>query len=36
MLVFSLLALALAWFAFKRLSRGQDAGLETFAAGAAK
>jgi spermidine/putrescine transport system permease protein len=36
MLVFSLLALTLAWFAFKRLSRGQEAGLETFAAGGAK
>ncbi len=33
---FSLLALALAWFAFQRLSRGQEAGLETFAAGGAK
>ncbi len=36
LLVFSLLALVLAWFAFQRLSRGQEAGLETFAAGAAK
>ena len=34
LLVFSLLALVLAWFAFQRLSRGQEAGLETFAAGA--
>jgi spermidine/putrescine transport system permease protein len=36
LLVLSLLALVLAWFAFQRLSRGQEAGLETFAAGAAK
>jgi spermidine/putrescine transport system permease protein len=36
MLVFSLLALVLAWLAFKRFARGQNAGLETFAAGAAK
>jgi len=36
LLAFSLLALVLAWFAFQRLSRGQEAGLETFAAGAAK
>ncbi len=34
MLVFSLLALTFAWFAFKRLSRGQDTDVGTFAAGA--
>jgi spermidine/putrescine transport system permease protein len=34
LLAFSLLALVLAWFAYKRLSRGQDARLDTFAAGA--
>lgn len=33
MLALSLLALVFAWFAFKRLSRGQDARLETFAGG---
>ncbi|HEX6024034.1 MAG TPA: ABC transporter permease [Solirubrobacter sp.] len=32
LLVLSLLALVLAWFAFKRLSRGQETRLETFAA----
>ena len=36
MLALSLLALVIAWFAFQRLSRGQQAGLETFAAGGAK
>ncbi|HEY6886708.1 MAG TPA: ABC transporter permease subunit [Solirubrobacter sp.] len=36
MLVFSLLALTLAWLLFKRLSRGQEAGVGTFAAGAAQ
>ena len=36
MLALSLLALVVAWFAFRRLSRGQEAGLETFAAGGAK
>jgi spermidine/putrescine transport system permease protein len=34
LLVLSLLALVLAWFAFRRLSRGQETGLDTFAAGA--
>jgi spermidine/putrescine transport system permease protein len=34
MLVLSLAALVLAWFAFRRLSRGQETRLETFAAGA--
>jgi spermidine/putrescine transport system permease protein len=34
LLVFSLLALVLAWFAFRRLSRGQETRLDTFAAGA--
>ena len=32
LLVLSLLALVFAWFAFKRLSRGQDVHVETFAA----
>jgi spermidine/putrescine transport system permease protein len=32
LLVLSLLALVLAWFAFRRLSRGQETRLETFAA----
>ena len=36
MLVFSLLALTLAWLLFKRLSRGQEAGVGTFAAGTAQ
>jgi spermidine/putrescine transport system permease protein len=31
MLVFSLLALVIAWFAFQRLARGQETRLETFA-----
>ncbi len=34
MLVFSLLALVFAWLAFRRLSRGQETRLDTFAAGA--
>ena len=34
MLVFSLLALVFAWLAFRRLSRGQETQLDTFAAGA--
>ncbi len=33
MLVLSLLALVLAYFVFRRFSRGQEAGVETFAAG---
>ena len=32
LLVLSLLALVLAWFAFRRLSRGQEVQVETFAA----
>jgi spermidine/putrescine transport system permease protein len=32
LLVLSLLALVFAWFAFKRLSRGQEVQMETFAA----
>jgi spermidine/putrescine transport system permease protein len=36
MLVFTLLALTLAWFAFRRLSRGQETSIQTFAAGGAK
>jgi spermidine/putrescine transport system permease protein len=36
MLVLSLVALAVAWLAFRRLSRGQDAGVSTFAAGTAQ
>lgn len=35
MLAFSLLALVVAWFAFKRLSRGQETDVGTFATGAA-
>jgi spermidine/putrescine transport system permease protein len=34
LLAFSLLALVLAWFGYKRLSRGHEARLDTFAAGA--
>lgn len=36
MLALTLLALVLAWLAYKRLSRGQEAGLTTFAAGGTK
>jgi spermidine/putrescine transport system permease protein len=36
MLVFSLLALTLAWLLFKRFSRGQETSVSTFAAGAAQ
>jgi hypothetical protein len=36
MLVFSLLALALTWLVFRRLSRGQETDVSTFAAGAAQ
>jgi spermidine/putrescine transport system permease protein len=36
MLVFSLLALALTWLAVRRVSRGQDTDVGTFAAGAAQ
>ena len=36
MLLFTLLALTLAWFAFRRLSRGQETNIQTFAAGGAK
>jgi spermidine/putrescine transport system permease protein len=36
MLVFSLLALTFAWFTFRRLSRGQETDVGTFAAGTAQ
>ena len=36
MLVFSLLALTLAWLALRRFSRGQETDVGTFAAGAAQ